>query len=223
MATANLDFLALARKDARLLSNLQNSSLVVADGMPVVWLARLVGARRVRRTAGVDLVQALCKDAGDGNALRIAMYGSTKDLTTRAAKHLESLSPHARVVTAINPPFRPLSPGEAVEHSAALAEAAPNLVLVAMGCPEQERVIADWYHHIPSALWVGVGGTFDFLAGERKRAPRLFRATGTEWIVRMVQEPTRLGRRYLGRDLPALVRIMPGCLLQRLRRADHSS
>ena len=93
------------------------------------------------------------------------------------------------------------------------------LVLLALELPlaffysqrEQERFIAEHFNAIPGAVWVGVGGTFDFYAGKRVRAPRFFQATGLEWAVRLVQEPRRLWRRYLVNDIPALMAVAPGC------------
>ncbi len=221
VATANLDFLALAETDSELSENLQRSTLVVADGMPVVWLAKLKGARKVQRTAGVDLVATICTRAGELRGLRVATYGSSIGLASAAAGYLESLSPNVYVATTICPPFRSSTPAELEQHGAEIAAAKPDLVLVAMGCPTQERLIAQWYSLAPSAVWIGVGGTFDFFASERKRAPRIFRATGSEWLVRMAQDPQRLGQRYLGRDLPALARLAPRCALDRLRGSNH--
>ena len=217
VATANLDFLALAGRDPELTDNLRCSSLVVADGMPVVWLAKLKGAQRIQRTAGVDLVRAICGQADRLQGLRLAMYGSSPEVAAAAGRYLQSLSPAVQVVASISPPFRELTADELDAHGGELAAASPGLVLVAMGCPAQERLIARWHGLAPSALWVGVGGTFDFFAGERKRAPRVFQATGSEWVVRMAQDPRRLGRRYLGRDIPALLRIAPRCAIERVR------
>jgi len=217
IATANLDFLALAANDRELADNLQRSSLVIADGMPVVWLAKLKGANRIQRTAGVDLVAAICSRAQEIGGLRVAMYGSSPVVASSAARYLESLSPAVTIVATISPPFRELTPIELDGYGREIASAQPDLVLMAMGCPVQERLIANWHGLAPSALWVGVGGTFDFFAGERKRAPRVFQVTGTEWVIRMIQDPRRLGRRYLGRDIPALLRIAPGCAFDRFR------
>ena len=219
IATANLDFLALAGSDSELVDNLRRSSLVVADGMPVVWLAKLKGANRIQRTAGVDLVATICSRAEEIGGLRVAMFGSSPEVASSAARYLESLSPTVTIVATICPPFRELTLRELDGHGQEISSAQPDLVLVAMGCPVQERLIANWHRLAPSALWVGVGGTFDFFAGERKRAPRVFQMTGTEWVVRMVQDPRRLGRRYLGRDIPALLRIAPGCAFDRFRRS----
>lgn len=215
VATANLDFFALARTDAVLKRDLSDSHLVIADGMPVVWLGRLSGARRIQRLAGVDLVAALFKQP---RPLRVAIYGSRTEICDAAVPALESLGSGARVVHIANPPFRALTDQERANDLRSLRESEPDVVLVALGCPAQERLIADWFHEIPGAVWIGVGGTLDFYAGVRRRAPRTAQRLGMEWAVRMVQEPRRLGRRYLLRDFPALAALFPGCVAARVTR-----
>jgi N-acetylglucosaminyldiphosphoundecaprenol N-acetyl-beta-D-mannosaminyltransferase len=222
VATANLDFLALARKNSALRRNLQASDLVIADGMPVVWLAKLSGAQRVKRLAGVDLVGALF-EAERRTPLRIAMYGSTELIASAAVPALEALGSGGKVVHVSNPPFRRLTAGEVEADLTALAAAEPEVVLVALGCPAQEQLIAGWAPRLPGAVWIGIGGTLDFYAGVRHRAPRLAQSFGVEWVVRMAQEPRRLGRRYLLRDVPALFAIAPGCLRTRFSRASGVS
>jgi N-acetylglucosaminyldiphosphoundecaprenol N-acetyl-beta-D-mannosaminyltransferase len=211
IATVNLDFLARARTDETLRTDLDASTLVVADGAPVVWLARLQGARQVRRVAGVDLVRELCR-AGAAESLRVALYGSTEDLAAAAAEHLEQTYPGVRVVARVSPPFRPLSTAEHRELLEPLVQAQPGLVLVALGCPRQERIIAEFSGLLPWAAWIGIGGTFDFYAGKRRRAPRFVQRLGLEWLVRLAQDPRRLWRRYLVDDLPELARLAPGGL-----------
>lgn len=221
VATANLDFLALARRDPVLKSDLQQSHLVVADGMPVVWLARLTGARRVQRLAGVDLVGALFAATRD-DPLRVAVYGSTAQICAVAVPALHAMGGGARVVHIQNPPFRPLTTDEREAARFALKAASPDVVLVALGCPAQERLIAEWSALDQGPLWIGVGGTLDFYGGVRRRAPRALQRFGLEWVVRMAQDPRRLGRRYLLRDLPALAVLAPACLAARVRRRPHS-
>ncbi len=212
VATANLDFVMRARRDPALRADLEAASLVVADGAPVAWLARLAGGGRTRRVAGVDLVEALCARAPQTGGLRVAFYGSDAETTAAAARRLEGRYPGTAVVATICPPFRPLAPDETAIDVAQLAAAMPDIVLIALGCPRQERFIAEHAPGIPGAIWIGVGGTLDFFAGKRRRAPRLFQAVGAEWLARLVQEPRRLWRRYLVQDLPALVAVAPGCL-----------
>lgn len=218
VATANLDFIARARRDRALRQDLADSTLVVADGAPVAWLARLAGASRVSRVTGVDLVAELCRRGSERGGLRIAFYGSNPATSAAAAETLRARYPGVRVVARISPPFRPPTPAETAADRALLARAKPELVLVALGCPRQERFIAESYHDIPGAVWIGVGGTFDFYAGEKKRAPRLLQAMGGEWLARLAQDPRRLWRRYLLDDLPALVAVATPMFATRLRR-----
>jgi len=209
VATVNLDFLAIARKNHTLRQHLHASDLVIADGMPVVWLAKVGRAARIERYAGVDLVRDLFQLGLGDRKLRIAIYGSTEDVAGQALPQLEALGA-AAVVEAIHPPFRVLSAEEKAADLARLRAAAPDVVLVALGCPAQEALIAEWHPELAQALWIGVGGTFDFFAGRRKRAPQWAQRAGMEWVVRMSQEPKRLGRRYLLRDIPALIALAPG-------------
>lgn len=212
VATANLDFVAHARKNASLRMDLANSHLVVADGAPLVWLGRMSGAPETRRTTGVDLLAAIAAQADRAGGIRAAFYGSTEEISAQAAANLEAAYPGFTVTSRICPPFGNRSSADIEGEVQRLAEAKPQLVLVALGCPRQERFIAEHFNAIPEAVWVGVGGTFDFYAGKRVRAPRFFQATGLEWAVRLVQEPRRLWRRYLINDIPALMAVAPGCV-----------
>jgi N-acetylglucosaminyldiphosphoundecaprenol N-acetyl-beta-D-mannosaminyltransferase len=222
VATANLDFLALARKDARLRHLLNSATIVVADGAPVAWLARVAGAKRVARVAGVDLVGALCAAGDPASPLRVLIYGSSPEIAGPAAEELARRWPGIVVSDVVCPPFRPLRPAEIEADRARIAAAAPHLVLVALGFPAQEQLAADWFEAAPTATWVGIGGTLDFYAGHRRRAPRWMQRTGTEWLARLAQEPRRLWRRYLLRDLPALVAIAPGVVTGRLCKRHGS-
>lgn len=218
IATANLDFLALARKDPALYADLAACDLVVADGAPVAWLARLAGAANVSRVAGVDLVYGLLGLGSPEQPLRIALYGSSDAISQRAAERIGREFPHVTIVCRICPPFRTLQPGEIEAERSTLRNTTPDVVLVALGCPRQERLIASYFDSVPNALWIGVGGTLDFLAGHRRRAPAMAQRVGLEWTIRLAQEPRRLWRRYLVRDLPALLRLAPGCLAGRARQ-----
>lgn len=212
VATANLDFLAQARQDAQLRSDLDASTLVVADGAPVAWLARLGGGRKVSRVAGVDLVARLCAELAEGGG-RVVLYGSTLEVAVPAAAALEARYPGVRVGRILCPPFRELSADEEAREREAIRLIDPALVLVALGCPKQEALIGRYLDSAPNAIWIGVGGSFDFLAGRRRRAPRVLQRLGVEWLVRLAQEPSRLWRRYLLRDIPFLLRVAPGHIL----------
>lgn len=217
VATANLDFVARARKDQALHDDLASSGLVVADGAPVAWLARLAGAGHSRRVTGVDLVAELCRLGSARGGLRIASYGSSPEVARASAIALEAAYPGVQFVLQISPPFRPLTPEEVASHHAEIVAARPDVVLVALGCPRQERFAAEHADAAPGAVWIGVGGTFDFYAGIRRRAPGPLQAIGAEWVARLAQDPRRLWRRYFIDDLPAFVAVALRVAFERLR------
>jgi N-acetylglucosaminyldiphosphoundecaprenol N-acetyl-beta-D-mannosaminyltransferase len=148
----------------------------------------------------------------------VALYGSEPAIAGKAATELEARYEGVRIVTALCPPFRAQLAEEVAADLEALAAGKPDLVLVALGCPRQERFIAENFVAVPGAVWIGIGGTLDFYAGRRKRAPRAVQAVGCEWLTRLVQEPRRLWRRYLVDDLPGLVRLAPSVVRRRERR-----
>jgi N-acetylglucosaminyldiphosphoundecaprenol N-acetyl-beta-D-mannosaminyltransferase len=203
IATANLDFLALARRDAALRQSLNQCDLVVIDGKPVEWLARYRGFTAAERLAGVDLVHELLA-LGSSHPVRVAMYGSTETISQAAARTFDSY-PGVEVALRIVPPFRELSSEERDAERDAIARSDPDIVFVALGCPRQELLIRDYIHAAPGAVWLGIGGTFDFYAGIRKRAPKWMQQSGLEWAARLAQEPRRLWRRYVLRDIPTLL------------------
>src|SRR5690606_6754904 len=149
IATANLDFFAIARTNQELLGDLQRSSIVVADGSPVVALSRLAGARRTRRTTGVDLAFALCREGGRRGPFRVVMYGSDPETAARAARALEGASAGVEITLSLSPPFRTPTPEERAAERAAIAAGNPHLVLVALGCPKQEQRIREYYDAAP--------------------------------------------------------------------------
>jgi N-acetylglucosaminyldiphosphoundecaprenol N-acetyl-beta-D-mannosaminyltransferase len=216
VATANLDFFYVSRRDAQLRSDLQSAHLVVADGMPVTWLAKLAGAVRTRRVAGVDFVMELCKIGGQAGGLRLAMYGSTEAIAHAAAAHIERMCPGVTITAVICPPFRKLDSAETAVVVSHLQKSDPEVVLVALGCPRQERFAAELAELVPGKTWLGVGGTFDFFAGRRTRAPRAAQRAGLEWLFRLAQEPRRLAGRYLLRDAPEFFRLLARVLIRRV-------
>lgn len=220
VATANLDYLARARRDPELRTLLKQASIVVADGAPVAWLARIAGARHTTRLAGVDLVAELFQRSTQ--PLRVALYGSTPRIAEAAAARFQATYPNVQVAAVICPPFAERTPAQEAYERGLLCSVAPDVVLVALGCPKQEHLIASYREACPGAVWIGVGGTFDFYAGRRRRAPRVVQRIGGEWLVRLAQEPGRLWRRYFLHDIPALFATAPFCLAARLRTRSTS-
>lgn len=221
IATANLDFLSNAASDEELRENLCDCEVVLADGMPLVWACKGMGAPMPERVCGVDLVPRLaelCAARGYG----IFLLGSSEASSRGAAQWITQNHPGARIVGRYCPDYGPLDAMDHEEILRQIAAARPDILLVAMGNPKQEKWIAMHRRHLQVPVCIGIGGTLDLLAGKLPRAPRWMRDRGLEWLYRLKQEPRRLAGRY-SRNAARLVRSIPSqVLLMRLQYGRHS-
>ena len=194
VATVNVDFVVNAVRDPGMLAVLQQTSLSIPDGMPIVWGARLLNTPLRERVAGADLVPALVARAVERGA-RVLLFGAAPGIATGVAQALRDQFPGAIVE------------GDAGPHFARVADVAPSdvesirafdpdICCVAMGNPKQEEFIARFGHELGVPVMIGIGGTLDFLAGNTRRAPAWMRRAGLEWLHRAISEPRRLVRRY---------------------------
>ncbi|HEV8311081.1 MAG TPA: WecB/TagA/CpsF family glycosyltransferase [Methylomirabilota bacterium] len=194
IATANVSFLALARRDPDFLRILQDASLVTADGMPLCWASRLLGAPVGERVTGADLVPSLFALAAR-RGYRIFLMGPPQS-TEEAARRLCARYPGASVVGIETPPYAPIEDWDNAAYCARIREARTDALLLGFGAPKQERWIARYLPETGARVAIGVGGTFDLVAGRVRRAPATLQAVGLEWLWRLCAEPRRLWRRY---------------------------
>lgn len=199
VATANTDFLVRAMADDELRQILRQADMVLADGMPIVWTARLMGTPLRERVTGSDLVPRLATISAAAG-FRIFMLGARPEVAQAAKDRLEQNNPGITIVGCLSPSLaEPLEMNNA-EILAAIEAAHPDILLVAFGNPKQEKWI--WMHRdrLKVPVCIGVGGTFDFIAGASQRAPTWMQKGGLEWVHRLIQNPARLWRRY-GADI----------------------
>jgi N-acetylglucosaminyldiphosphoundecaprenol N-acetyl-beta-D-mannosaminyltransferase len=212
LVTANLEFLQRAAEDPALAALYEKASLRVADGMPVLWLARLRGESFPERVPGSDLVWLLAERA-ERERRSLYLLGGAPGAAEGAERALTARYPALRIVGASSP--RVSAPPNAEELAALgrqLSNARPDIVYCAFGTPKQEQIAAALAPVLPSAWWVGCGISLSFIAGQRRRAPAWAQRLGLEWLHRASQEPRRLGGRYLLRNLPFLLRAAAGQL-----------
>ncbi|MEV5411473.1 WecB/TagA/CpsF family glycosyltransferase [Thermopolyspora sp. NPDC052614] len=216
LVTPNIDICRAAARDPQARSLVENADLAVADGMPLVWAARLLGTPLPGRITGADLIWSLSEAAA---FYRVPVYllGGPHGAPERAAFALADRYPGLIVSGWRSPPhgFEEL-PGELDAIRGAVLRAAPRLVFVGLGFPRQERLIAELRDQLPGAWFVGCGSAIAFAAGAVRRAPRWMQRSGLEWLFRLAGEPGRLGRRYLVDDLPYALRLLTVCSLKRL-------
>jgi len=194
--TPNVDHLVKAERNPAFCEAYAQANLSLADGMPLVWLARILGRPLPERVAGSDLTRPLMQLASR-RAWRVYLLGGGAGVAERAARHLrEDLG--VNVVGWDSPSIRADGTDVSSADSVAAAAAAkPDVILIALGAPKQELWFARARVRIPGAVGFGLGGSLDFLIGRYKKAPAWIAAAGLEWLFRLLQEPTRLWRRYL--------------------------
>jgi exopolysaccharide biosynthesis WecB/TagA/CpsF family protein len=215
VATLNLDHLVKLRRCPEFRQAYLRQTHVVADGNPVVWLSRLA-RDPVELAPGSELIGPLAALAARLDA-PVALLGSTERTLALAAARLEAEHPGLRIVARIAPPFGldPEGP-EAAACLDAVARSGARLCLLALGAPKQEVLAARGVDRAPGCGFVSVGAGLDFIAGTQRRAPAWVRAIAMEWLWRMLSDPRRLLRRYVGCAL-----ILPGLVLHaaKARRA----
>jgi N-acetylglucosaminyldiphosphoundecaprenol N-acetyl-beta-D-mannosaminyltransferase len=194
VVTANTDFLVKARKDTELRKIIQQADLCTADGMPLVWGARLLGVPLQGRITGADLVPLLAKRAAQ-KGFSLYFLGAEPGVAAQAAQILQDRYPGLQIAGIESPPFQPIDKTQP-EILARIRAANPDVLLVAFGNPKQEKWIARFGAEIKVPVMIGVGGSLDFIAGKTRRAPRWMQNSGLEWFYRLVQEPRRLWQRY---------------------------
>jgi N-acetylglucosaminyldiphosphoundecaprenol N-acetyl-beta-D-mannosaminyltransferase len=195
VCAANVHMVMEAWDDPRYQQVVNGADLVTPDGMPLVWGLRLSGISEAVRVCGPTLTLRVCQAAADSD-IPIALYGGTERSLAAFTAFLHDNFPRLRVVCEIPPPFRPLTAEEDNAYTRQIVASAARIVFVGIGCPKQERWIAEHRGRIP-AVMLGVGAAFDFHSGRVKQAPPVLQQLGLEWLFRLYTEPRRLWKRYL--------------------------
>jgi N-acetylglucosaminyldiphosphoundecaprenol N-acetyl-beta-D-mannosaminyltransferase len=179
------------------LKRIHNSAgLVTPDGMPLVWLCKLMGFRDVDRVYGPDLMLAVC-ERGLAYGWRHYFYGGSPEVLELLVQKLRRRFPELAVSDSYSPPFRPLTQDEDAALIERINATRADIVWVGISTPKQERWMAEHVQCLRAAVLIGVGAAFDFHAGVKRQAPRWLQRLGLEWSFRLMVEPRRLWRRYL--------------------------
>jgi N-acetylglucosaminyldiphosphoundecaprenol N-acetyl-beta-D-mannosaminyltransferase len=170
------------------------ADLITADGMPLVWMLRALGAPEATRVYGPDLMPMVCRAAAE-RGIPVGFYGSSEPVLDALARELVARHPTLRIGFRWSPPFAPASPEPDEQVVEAIADSGVGVLFVGLGCPKQERWMAAHREQLDCVL-VGVGAAFDFAAGHKPKAPSWLQRAGLEWAFRLACEPRRLWWRY---------------------------
>lgn len=197
VVTPNVDHAVMFQENAALRDAYRDAALVLADGAPVVWAARLLRRALPGRVPGSDLTPAIFAAARKSRPLTTFLLGAGPGVAVRAAERIEARWPAVQIVGTYSPPMGfERNDAENAAIVARINAAAPDLLVLGLGAPKQELWIQRFAPRLNASVALCVGATIDFLAGEKARAPKLLQQFGLEWLHRVASEPRRLCRRY---------------------------
>lgn len=201
VVTPNVDHIVRLETDRELQAAYGGAALILTDGKPLMWIAKWYGTPIKEKISGSDLFPLLCRTAAE-KGYSMFFLGAAEGVAARAAERLRRKYPGLRVAGTYSPPYGfENDPTELEKIVKTVREASPQLLIVALGCPKQEKFM---YRHCPELgvpVSFGLGATLDFEAGNIRRAPRWMARYGLEWLFRITQDPRRMARRYLVDDL----------------------
>jgi N-acetylglucosaminyldiphosphoundecaprenol N-acetyl-beta-D-mannosaminyltransferase len=181
------------RKDLELRSIIESCDLINADGMPIVWASKLLGRPLPCRIAGVDLFQhlvRLCAEKG----YRPFFFGAREWVVQKVIETLVTRYPELNIAGFRNGYFKS---DEELEIASTIRDSNADILFVGFSSPTKEKFLKRWMSVMNVPFSMGVGGSFDIIAGRTKRAPEWMQRSGLEWFYRLLQEPERMWKRYL--------------------------
>ncbi|MCL6558848.1 MAG: WecB/TagA/CpsF family glycosyltransferase [Firmicutes bacterium] len=190
VVTLNPEYLYRARTEEDLQEIVRGASLVTADGVGIVWAARVLGVDVPERVTGIDLMLAICEQAAV-RGWRVFLLGGRPGIAEKAAAELIRDFPGLTVAGVYHGYFKA---EEELSVVAKIKRAKPHVLFVGLGAPAQERWIYQNRVKLGVPVAMGVGGSFDVLSGKVKRAPVWMRRLGLEWLARLIREPWRWRR-----------------------------
>lgn len=193
----NVDKVVKLHKDPALRAAILECDLINADGQPVVWASRLLGRPLKERVTGVDLFDALIRRCAE-RGYRPFLLGAREEVVRRVAEVLQAREPRLQLAGWRNGYWKPQ---EEEQVAGMIRDARPDVLFVAISSPKKELFVNRWKATMQVPFVMGVGGTFDVVAGQVRRAPRWMQRCGLEWFYRLCQEPRRMWRRYLVEDM----------------------
>jgi len=189
----NAHCLNIAQQDSDYRAVLNSADLVYADGVAVAWASRWLGGPKMRRATGADWIEPFCALA-EKNQWRLYIVAGAPGVAAQAVDALQARYPRLCVAGIADGFFSARNEEETILDIVATA---PDVVLIGMGVPRQEKWLATHRHRLPAPVCWTVGALFDYLAGVERRAPAWMRRLALEWCWRLFVDPIGKWRRYV--------------------------
>lgn len=195
IVTANPEIVMLTQRDSNLMNAISHSSMITADGIGIILASKIKKQSIQERVTGFDLVTNLMDYFELNNqSLNVFLLGASEENVMSAKSKLSKRYKFVNVKGAIDGFFSEEDVPKIIDE---INRADVDLLLVGLGCPKQELFIFNHKNELNVNVSIGCGGTIDVLSGSVKRAPVLFQKTGTEWLYRLVKQPSRIKRQIL--------------------------
>ncbi len=189
--TANPETFTYAKKDAEISKMLLDPhNIIVPDGIGIVKAAKISGFDIDERIPGIEIAERLL-EYGDKYRKSIYLFGAKKEVLETLKNNIEAKYPNIKLLGMCDGYVK-----DKEEEYKKIIKLNPDIVLVALGIPAQEKLIYKYLQEFQTGIFVGVGGSFDVLSGMKKRAPKIFQKLNIEWLYRILKEPKRIKRFY---------------------------
>lgn len=201
VVTPNVDHIVQLETNKDLQAVYSNASLILTDGKPLLWVAKWYGTPIKEKISGSDLFPLLCEMAAK-RGYKMFFLGAAEGVAAKAAENLAKKYKGLQVVGTYSPPFGFENNIEELNRiEKMIKEVSPHILIVGLGCPKQELFMYQNREKLKVPISLGLGASFDFEAGNIKRAPRWMSNLGFEWFYRFLREPRRMFKRYFINDM----------------------
>lgn len=188
--TPNSEIIMVAKQNEELKKVLNEADMLIPDGIGVVWASKINGNPVIEKVAGFDLMKNLLVEANKKQQ-KVFLFGGKPGIVEAAIENIKKELPNINFVGYRDGFFKEDQEVEIIEQ---INSAQPHFLFVALGAPKQEFFIHKYREMILAKVAMGVGGSFDIIAGKAKRAPDIFIKLGLEWFYRLIKEPWRFKR-----------------------------
>jgi N-acetylglucosaminyldiphosphoundecaprenol N-acetyl-beta-D-mannosaminyltransferase len=196
IASTNINNVSIALEDPEYFRVMEGADLSLPDGVPLLWFGRRMGFPLRMRCGIEEVMEGLFEASNRGERYRHFFYGNSPQVLEDLKARLLELYPNLQIAGMYSPPFRPLTAEEDRQDIQMINESQADFLWVSLGCPRQERWVYDHRDQLDVVAAGGAGAVFNFISGDKTRAPSWIRYLGLEWLFRLALEPRRLFTRY---------------------------
>lgn len=201
VVTPNVDHIVRLESDTEFVKIYNEADLILADGMPLIWMSKLLKTPLKEKVSGSDLFPLLCEIASK-KGYKVFLLGAAEGVAVKATENLKNKYENLQVVGCYSPSYGFENDKKELDYIINIINSVkPDILVVGLGSPKQEKFIYKYRNKLNVPISLALGASIDFEAGNVKRAPKWMQKIGLEWFYRLLKEPKRMYKRYLIDDI----------------------